>query len=40
MMEVPGPTRAFLRPYTMLFVRLVDGEGRRRVVTPPVGWLV
>jgi 16S rRNA processing protein RimM len=37
MIEVPGPKREFLLPYKKEFVRSVDREGRRLVVTPPEG---
>jgi 16S rRNA processing protein RimM len=37
MIEVQGPKREFLLPYKKQFVRRVDREGRRLVVTPPEG---
>lgn len=37
MIEVQGPKREFLLPYKKEFVRGVDREGRRLVVTPPEG---
>jgi 16S rRNA processing protein RimM len=37
MIEVQGPKREFLLPYRKEFVRSVDREGRRLVVTPPEG---
>jgi len=37
MIEVQGPKREFLLPYKKEFVRRVDREGRRLVVTPPEG---
>jgi 16S rRNA processing protein RimM len=37
MIEVQGPKREFLLPYKKEFVRSVDREGRRLVVTPPEG---
>ncbi len=37
MIEVQGPKREFLLPYRKEFVREVDREGRRLVVTPPEG---
>ena len=37
MIEVQGPKREFLLPYKKEFVRQVDREGRRLVVTPPEG---
>ena len=37
MIEVQGPRREFLLPYKKEFVRSVDREGRRLVVTPPEG---
>jgi 16S rRNA processing protein RimM len=37
MIEVQGPKREFLLPYKKEFVRRVDREGRRLVVTPPDG---
>jgi 16S rRNA processing protein RimM len=37
MLEVQGPRREFLLPYKKQFVREVDREGRRLVVTPPEG---
>jgi 16S rRNA processing protein RimM len=37
MIEVQGPRREFLLPYKKEFVREVDREGRRLVVTPPEG---
>jgi 16S rRNA processing protein RimM len=37
MIEVQGPKREFLLPYKKEFVRDVDREGRRLVVTPPEG---
>ena len=37
MIEVQGPKREFLLPYKKEFVREVDREGRRLVVTPPEG---
>jgi 16S rRNA processing protein RimM len=37
MIEVQGPKREFLLPYRKEFVRQVDREGRRLVVTPPEG---
>jgi 16S rRNA processing protein RimM len=37
MIEVQGPKREFLLPYKKQFVRQVDREGRRLVVTPPEG---
>jgi 16S rRNA processing protein RimM len=39
MIEVQGPKREFLLPYKKQFVRQVDREGRRLVVTPPEGLL-
>jgi 16S rRNA processing protein RimM len=39
MIEVQGPKREFLLPYKKEFVREVDREGRRLVVTPPDGLL-
>lgn len=39
MIEVQGPKREFLLPYKKEFVREVDREGRRLVVTPPEGLL-
>jgi len=39
MIEVQGPKREFLLPYKKEFVRAVDREGRRLVVTPPEGLL-
>jgi len=39
MIEVQGPKREFLLPYKKEFVRAVDREGRRLVVTPPQGLL-
>jgi 16S rRNA processing protein RimM len=39
MIEVQGPRREFLLPYKKEFVREVDREGRRLVVTPPDGLL-
>jgi 16S rRNA processing protein RimM len=39
MIEVQGPKREFLLPYKKEFVREVDREGRRLVVTPPAGLL-
>ena len=37
MIEVQGPRREFLLPYRKEFIREVDREGRRLVVTPPEG---
>ena len=37
MIEVQGPKREFLLPYRKEFVRQVDREGRKLVVTPPEG---
>jgi 16S rRNA processing protein RimM len=37
MIEVQGPKREFLLPYKKEFVRSVDRDGRRLVVTPPEG---
>ena len=37
MIEVQGPRREFMLPYRKEFVREVDREGRRLVVTPPEG---
>jgi 16S rRNA processing protein RimM len=37
MIEVQGPKREFLLPYKKQFVRQVDRDGRRLVVTPPEG---
>ncbi len=37
MIEVQGPRREFLLPYRKEFVREVDRDGRRLVVTPPEG---
>ena len=37
MIEVQGPKREFLLPYKKEFVREVDREARRLVVTPPEG---
>ena len=39
MIEVQGPKREFLLPFKKEFVREVDREGRRLVVTPPEGLL-
>ena len=39
MIEVQGPKREFLLPYKKEFVREVDRDGRRLVVTPPEGLL-
>ncbi|MGH7510417.1 MAG: ribosome maturation factor RimM [Gemmatimonadales bacterium] len=39
MIEVQGPKREFLLPYRKEFVREVDREGRRLIVTPPEGLL-
>ena len=37
--EVQGPKREFLLPYRKEFVRTVDREARRLVITPPDGLL-
>jgi len=39
MIEVQGPEREFLLPYKKEFVREVDRDGRRLMVTPPEGLL-